>query len=131
MTNKTKEKILIVEDELSIAKALSLLFTKHGYEVSVAGDGAAGLAAAAESKPDVILLDIIMPKMDGMTMLGKLKENSDTQDIPVIILTNLSSQESVTKSFESGGTDYLIKVDYSLFEIWNLKLIICLLNQKY
>ena len=86
------KKILIVEDEASLRKALVEKFQREGFETFLAFDGVEGLDQAERIQPDLILLDIIMPKMDGMTMLKKLRESGDWgKQVPVIILTNLSS----------------------------------------
>lgn len=112
-----KNKILIVEDEEAILRSLSDHFRRLGYELAVAHDGEEGMRKALEFKPNLILLDIIMPVMDGISMLKKMKENSELQRIPVIILTNLDSNEKVAEAIESGGTQYLIKANFDLEDL--------------
>jgi DNA-binding response OmpR family regulator len=111
------KKILIVEDEASLVKALFDVIKKEGYEVETAENGQTGLVLALKSHPDLILLDIIMPVMDGMTMLRKLRQDAWGKDAKVILLTNLSGVEKMTESSAEGVNDYLIKSDWSLDDI--------------
>jgi DNA-binding response OmpR family regulator len=113
MTN-SKHKLLIVEDEKSLSLPLKERFLSEGFGVDVAPNGLEGLKMTEESKPDVILLDLIMPEMRGEEFLDRLRENNDTKDIPVIVLTNLSNMESLSKVIEDGVYEYLIKADSSL-----------------
>jgi DNA-binding response OmpR family regulator len=109
-----KAKILIVEDELKISKAYRDHFENTGYTVVVASDGQEGLRVAKSTLPDIILLDIIMPVMDGLAMLRALKADPALAMIPVIMLTNLDTNESVMTAIAAGSTHYLIKANYSL-----------------
>lgn len=113
----THNKILIIEDERSIAQAYGDHLTREGYGVIFAFDGFEGLVAAKKEMPDLILLDIVMPKMDGITMLRKLKEDPALDNIPVIILTNLESKESAMEAFKMGSSNYLVKTNYTLDDI--------------
>jgi adenylate cyclase len=115
----TPKKILIVEDEPDLLNILSDKFINEGFKVTTARDGEEGLAALAKDKPDAILLDIIMPRMDGMTMLKQLRQETSNKDIPVIILTNLADSDAVVSSLEHGVFDYLIKTDWHLGEVVN------------
>lgn len=110
-----KRKILIVEDEEPMLRALADKFTLEGFDVIQAHDGEEGLEAVLENKVDLVLLDIILPKMDGMTMLKKMREK-DT-DTPVILLTNLDYSVGVAKAMESGAYDYLVKTDWTLDDV--------------
>jgi len=112
-----KKKILIVDDEEKIVKAYSEYLSSHGYEVFDASDGEEGLAKIKEMKPDIILLDIIMPNMDGITMLKNLKRDSELNKIPVIMLTNLDTSKGVADALESGSSQYLVKSNYSLEDL--------------
>ena len=114
---KEKQKILIVEDEITLQKSLSEALTNAGYETASALDGTRGLELAKSENPDLILLDLIMPKLDGFGTLKALKENDETSAIPVIILTNLEETEDVQKAIELGATTYLVKSDYGLDEV--------------
>ena len=106
-----KKKILIVEDEKSLAEALAAKLEKSGFISEMAFNGVEGLKKFNLLKPDLILLDIIMPEMDGIEMLKELRK---TSDIPVVMLTNLSDPEKLSEALESGSHDYLIKSNYSL-----------------
>lgn len=111
------KKILIVEDEQTLSKALAFKLTSEGFKVLQARDGEEGLESALRNKPDLILLDIIMPKMDGLTMLNKLREDEWGKDVPIFMLTNLSNAEDVDKATKKGVYDYLIKSNWKLGEI--------------
>ncbi len=113
----TKAKILIVEDEQTLLNALAEKFIQEGFEVFKAIDGEDGLRQAQEQIPAMILLDIILPKLDGLGMLEKLKGTEATSKIPVILLTNLSDQESISRGVELGANGYLVKADISLDEV--------------
>jgi len=109
--------ILFIEDESVLQKTVGSALKQEGYKVISATDGESGFNTAKSRKPDLILLDIILPKINGFEVLKKLKETPETKDIPVIILTNLERISDIDKALESGATTYLIKVDYSLEEI--------------
>ena len=110
-------KILFIEDETSLQKTLSSALEGAGYEIINAYDGESGLEFAKQSQPNLILLDLILPKMDGFTVLSELKKDKQTQDIPVIVLTNLESIEDVEKVIGLGATTYLVKANYDLNDI--------------
>lgn len=111
------KKILIIEDEATLQKTLNDLLSQEGYEVLSAVDGLRGMELAFDKKPDLILLDIILPKMDGFEVLKKIKENEDTSQIPVVILTNLSSVNDIQKALDIGATTYLVKADFHLSDV--------------
>ena len=111
------KKILFIEDEFSLQKTLGEFLRKNGYEVISALDGETGLRVAKEKLPDLILLDLILPRKHGLDVLKDLKNDKKTKDIPVIILTNLESLEGVQKAIELGATTYLVKANYSLEEV--------------
>lgn len=111
---KKSYKILIIEDELRIIKAIKDKIVRKGWQAVVASNGEEGLRMAKKEKPDMILLDIVMPVMDGLTMLKKLRKTSDT---PVLILTNLSDEKKLFEALREGSYDYLIKSDYSLDDV--------------
>jgi len=114
---KIKKKILIAEDEKPLQKAISTKLGLSGFEVYVAGNGKECLDIAFEKKPDLILLDINMPEMDGITALKELKNNSKTSSIPIIMLTNYGESEKVSEVLAQGPCDYLIKSDWKLEDI--------------
>ncbi len=105
----TPKKILIVEDEMFILDLYNRVLTKAGYMVTTAVDGEDSLQKVNTDKPDLILLDIMMPKMSGMEALEKLKLDEQTKNIPVVMLTNLGDEEIMQKSLQSGATDFLVK----------------------
>jgi DNA-binding response OmpR family regulator len=110
-------KILFIEDESALQKAFGDILSSAGYELKSALDGEAGLRMAESEKPDLILLDLTLPKLNGFEVLEKLKNNPKTKKIPVIILTNLESMEGVDKAIELGAMTYLVKAQYKLEEI--------------
>lgn len=111
------KKILIVEDEVMLASVLSDRFKREGYEVYCTRNGEEGLDSALKDHPDLILLDIIMPVMDGMTMLERLRHNAWGKQAKVIILTNLSDSDKLTKSKAEEVRGYFIKSDWKMDEI--------------
>lgn len=110
-------KILIVEDETSLRGALRDKLCLEGFTVLEAKNGQEGLAVALREHPDLILLDIIMPVMDGMTMLYELRKDPWGKDVKIILLTNLSEAERVAESLRQGVYDYLVKSDWKLEDI--------------
>lgn len=112
-----KKKILIIEDDEILAKTLQEFLSADGFEVSVASNGEAGAKAAKKDNPDLIILDIILPKKDGYEVIRGLKEDSGTKNIPIVLLTNLGSFADVEKAIKLGATTYLTKTDYSLEEV--------------
>lgn len=111
------KKILIVEDEEILLKVLSEQFERAGFDVSTASDGEEALKSLEKSKPDLVLLDIILPKINGFDVLKTMKENPDTQDIPVIIISNLGRDEDIKQAIKLGAVDYYIKVQHPILEI--------------
>jgi len=111
MPNERKT-ILVVEDESLLLNALCDKLTREGFAVLEAKNGKEGLEVALRKHPDLILLDIIMPVMDGMTMLKKLREDTWGKDVKVIILTNLSEV-----SVAHGSYDYLVKSDWKIEDV--------------
>lgn len=109
--------ILFIEDEPTLQKRIEEALTKEGFQIENAMDGEAGLQKAREIKPDLILLDIILPKKDGFEVLKELKQDESTKNIPVVILTNLESSNDVEKALGLGATTYLVKANYELSEI--------------
>lgn len=112
-----KKKILIVDDERALAKALEIKLNHLGFEASIAWDGEECLEIAFREHPDLILMDIVMPKMDGITAIAKLRENEWGKNVPIIILTNLSSAEDATEAAKKEVYDYLVKSDWKLEDV--------------
>ena len=111
------KKILIVEDDRSLQSALAITLEKHHYVTSSAFDGEAGLAAAEKEKPDLILLDIILPKKDGFAFMAAMQENPAIASIPVIVLTNLEDSADIERALGLGARTFLVKTNYKLEEI--------------
>ncbi len=113
-----KKTILIVEDELPMLKALSDKFSLEGFDILEAKDGAEGLKTATEKKPDLIILDIFMPVMDGKTMFEKLRADDWGKTVPVIILTNLNPDDkTLDELMKNGPSYYFIKSKWKLEEL--------------
>lgn len=113
----TTQTVLVVEDEQSIVKVLTDKLEEEGFSVLHAKNGEEGLNLATTKKPDIILLDIIMPKMDGISMLRALRETVEGKDIPVIILTNLSDGSPELDPDDPAIAEYLVKTDWSLDDV--------------
>ncbi len=115
----TPKKILIIEDESSLQQALRDALTRKDFLCVTATNGEAGLQACLEHKPDLIMLDLLMPKMDGMAMLKELRKDTWGAEARVLILTNLSadSSERVRAVIETSPEYYLIKSDWSIDDI--------------
>lgn len=110
-------KILIVEDDAVLQNALGSYLGAEGFEVKTAEDGEVGVQMAFTEKPDLILLDIVLPKKDGYEVLKEVRANEDTKHTPIVLLTNLGSISDVEKALELGATTYLVKADYKLEEV--------------
>jgi DNA-binding response OmpR family regulator len=111
------KKILFIEDESALQKTFGEILKQEGFKVISALDGESGLDLAKTEKPDLILLDLILPKKDGFEVLKELKENEKTKEIPVIVLTNLEGIDDVDRALQLGATTYLVKAQYTLEEV--------------
>lgn len=109
--------ILIVEDEPMLADMYATKFSMEGFAVEKGSDGVEALAKARAVKPDIILLDIIMPKLDGFSVLKELKADANLKSVPVILLTNLGQDDDVRKGKKLGADDYFVKANHSPQEI--------------
>lgn len=107
-------KILFIEDEMSLQKSLASRLKDEDFEMLSALDGEIGLRQAKEKKPDLIILDLVLPKKDGFEVLKELKSDPDLVSIPVIVLTNLEGNRDVEKALALGAFTYLVKANYSL-----------------
>lgn len=108
MVNKGK-KVLLVEDDATLIDMYSLKFKEEGYDLVTADNGETGLELALQEVPDIILLDIMMPKMDGFAVLTEIKKNESTKNIPVLMLSNLGQTADVEKGEKMGAVDYIVK----------------------
>ncbi len=111
------KKILIAEDDKFLANAYRIKLEKEGYEILIVENGEELLDQIESFKPDTILLDLVMPKMDGFEALEKLKENKSTKKIPVLITSNLGQQSDQNRSMELGADGYIIKSNVTLKEV--------------
>lgn len=111
------KKILFVEDEEALQRAMGDALTNKGYKLMKALDGEIGLAAAIKEQPDLILLDLVLPKKNGFEVLGELKKDPATKNIPVIVLTNLEGSNDVEQALSLGAMTYLVKANYNLEDI--------------
>ncbi len=116
-TSVSRKSILVVEDEIPVRNILQERLTKEGFTVWTARNGQEGLSLAEQKKPDLILLDIVMPEMDGMTMLRKMRSQSWGKKIPVIMLTNLADADRADEAGREGVYDFLIKSNWQLWQI--------------
>ena len=117
MSDQTK--VLIVEDDKFLSELISTKLDKEGFSINLAGDGETALKKAEEFKPEIILLDIMLPGMDGFEVLEKLKSHSDTnlKNTPVIILSNFGQESKVERGLQLGAVDYLVKANFTTGEI--------------
>ncbi|HYC79785.1 MAG TPA: response regulator, partial [Candidatus Binatia bacterium] len=114
---KAEKLILIVEDEDALAEVLADALETEGYKVQVCDNGEDGLKVALEKNPDLILLDMLMPKKNGMTMLTELRKSQKPPISPVIFFTNLNQLDKIASAVEEGAEGYMIKAETSLEEI--------------
>jgi CheY-like chemotaxis protein len=106
------KKIMIVEDNKDLQEIYKYSFEKYGYEVVLEGNGLEGVEAVAKVMPDVILLDLMMPGMDGFGFLRKMKETGGLS-VPVVVCSNISDVDTINRAIKEGAQDVLLKVDYS------------------
>jgi len=109
--------ILFIEDDKFLRELVIQKLIKEGYETSEAVDGEEGIKKVKEEKPDLVLLDLILPGIDGFEVLSRMREESTLTSIPVIILSNLGQKEDVEKGLKLGAVDYLIKAHFTPGEI--------------
>jgi DNA-binding response OmpR family regulator len=112
-----KKKILLVEDDKFLSEMYATKLTGSGFDVETAFDGQEALVKANAQKPNLILLDVVLPKMDGFEFLQLLKKEAAIADTPVIILTNLGQKEEVEKGLKLGAKDYIIKAHFTPTEV--------------
>jgi DNA-binding response OmpR family regulator len=109
--------ILIVEDDKFLRELIGEKLESEGYEISTAVDGEKGIEKIKNEKPDLILLDLILPGIDGFEILSRIKKDSEMAKIPVVILSNLGQKEEVERGLKMGAVDYLIKAHFTPREI--------------
>jgi len=112
-----KNKIVLIEDDAILSKVIYKELIDAGFDVKCAFDGEEGLKVVKSEKPNLILLDIILPKKNGFEVLLELRKSQEMCDYPVIMLTMLNSDEYIKRAFESGASDYIVKGQHSVSEI--------------
>ncbi len=112
-TTTTKPKILLIEDEAMLASMYKTKFEKEGFVIDVAHDGEEGVAMATAGSYGVVLVDIIMPKLDGFAVLKQLRATDTYKSVPILMLTNLGQEEDIEKGKKLGATDYLVKANFT------------------
>lgn len=110
-------KVLIVEDDEILQKMYSVKFRNDGFEVEIAGDGLEGLLKMKSFLPDVVLMDVMMPKLDGISAVGRAKADESIKQIPIIMLTNLSGVQDVDVAIQKGALLYIIKSNFTPSQI--------------
>ncbi|OGY32703.1 MAG: hypothetical protein A3A57_02480 [Candidatus Woykebacteria bacterium RIFCSPLOWO2_01_FULL_41_12] len=108
-----KIKVLLIEDEKEVAELYRLKLSLDGYEVLTAENGEEGLEKAFSEKPELIFLDIKMPKMDGFEALKKLRSSEKTKNVPILVLSNFDEQDLIEKGMTLGANEYLIKSQFT------------------
>ena len=109
--------ILIVEDDKFLRELISRKLTSEGFKIEEAIDGEEGLKKLQSLKPDLILLDLILPGLDGFEVLGRIKDTPSTSGIPVLILSNLGQKDEIERGLKLGAVDFLIKAHFTPEEI--------------
>ncbi|MDO8686638.1 MAG: response regulator [Candidatus Berkelbacteria bacterium] len=104
-------KLLLIEDDVTLVKMYERKFKSDNFEVEIAYDGEEGIIKATKNPPDLIVLDIMLPKMDGLQVFKKLRSQPQTFKTPVLLLTNFDQEDAVFECFKLGAVDYLIKSD--------------------
>lgn len=115
MSKKTL--VLIIEDDSYISEMYKIKLESEDFEVIVAKDGIVGIKTLEKQKPDIVLLDVVMPKVDGFSVLKTIKKNPELKEIPIVLLTNLSQKENVERGFELGANSYIIKAHFTPSEV--------------
>lgn len=116
MAKQAGKKILIVEDSKSVSNVLKEILESDGHTVYLAGDGVAGIALARREKPDLVLLDLLLPKLNGYEVCNALKRDNDTRHINVLVISTMDSPESIEKA-ELCGAKYFMKKPYNLDDL--------------
>jgi DNA-binding response OmpR family regulator len=109
--------VLLIEDDVDTLEMYRTRLEKDGYQVSVATDGEQGLAAATELRPDIVFLDIRLPKLDGLEVLQRLRAQASTASVPVVILSNYGERELVDRGLKLGALEFLVKAHTSPVEV--------------
>lgn len=111
---KIKKSILLIEDEDAIILPLKIKLEKEGFKLNIAKDGEVGLAMLKSEKPDLVLLDIILPKMNGFEILERIKKEDEAIGTPIIIISNLAREGEINRGLSLGAKDFIVKTNLSL-----------------
>lgn len=114
---KEKIKILLAEDDLQLIDMYKMKFELEGFEVRLAEDGRKALDALTEDIPDIVLLDIMMPEVNGIEVLKEIRQNPETKDLLVIILSNLGNESTAEEIYKYGATDYIVKAEMTPMQV--------------
>ncbi|NOQ68199.1 response regulator [Patescibacteria group bacterium] len=117
MDQNKKTKVLIIEDDSYISDMYRIKFESENFETVVASNGIEGIKFLEKAVPDIILLDVVMPKIDGFSVLKEIKKDPKLDKIPVVLLTNLSQKENVERGFALGASSYIIKAHFTPSEV--------------
>ena len=117
MDETTSKTVLIVEDDRFLRDLIQQKLTKEGFKTIAAVDGEEGLKSATEQKPHLILLDLILPGIDGFEVLRKIKGDASTSGIPIIVLSNLGQKEDMDRALKAGAEDFMVKAHFTPTEI--------------
>jgi DNA-binding response OmpR family regulator len=117
MDEKKKHKLLIIDDDPFILEMYVLKFKEEGFIVETAKEGKEGLRKIREMKPDLVFLDVVMPMLDGLEMLRELRKNKETQNMKIVLLTNLGQKDDVERGMKLGADDYIIKAHFTPSEV--------------
>ncbi|NIP33050.1 response regulator [Candidatus Saccharibacteria bacterium] len=119
MADKKQKEILVIEDDQFLVKIYQSKFKKEGFAVRVAFDGEEGLKEIKKKLPNIIILELILPNLDGFSFLEKIKKEPKTAGVPVIILTDLGQKDDIERGMELGAVEYFVKADTPLSKIIN------------
>jgi len=111
------KKILVIEDDKFLRELISQKLIKEGYDIAEAVDGEKGVESVKEEKPDLVLLDLILPGIDGFEVLSRIKSDPASAQVPIIILSNLGQKDDIERGLKMGAADYLIKAHFTPGEI--------------
>ncbi|OHA84357.1 MAG: hypothetical protein A2937_01295 [Candidatus Yonathbacteria bacterium RIFCSPLOWO2_01_FULL_47_33b] len=118
MTNEQK-RVFIVEDDEHLAKVYAVKFSQEGIATSFAGTGEGAVSRIAAEKPDLIILDLMIPRKDGFTVLEEIKKDPSLATIPVLILSNLGQSSDKKRALDLGASDYMVKIEHSVQEVFD------------
>lgn len=115
--NAHKKKILIIEDDEHVSKVYEMKFSKEGYDTILVTNGEEAVEKITSERPDLIILDLMVPKKDGFAVLEEIKKDQGTAGIPVLVLSNLGGKGDQERALALGANEYMVKVNYSMQEV--------------